>query len=114
MCGLAGVFGTGDPKILAKIIKAQSHRGPDAEGIDYDPVSRVGLGHRRLAVIDLESGDQPMWNADRTIGVVFNGVIYDHRELRERLRQRHGPVHQPHPVPEVVPDPLAVGGGVDF
>ena len=58
------------------------HRGPDAEGI---PVAgRVGLGMRRLSIIDLEGGDQPIFNEDGSMAIVFNGEIYNYRELRAR------------------------------
>jgi len=59
------------------------HRGPDGEGLYED--RGVFLGHRRLAILDIEGGAQPMWNADQTVGVVYNGEIYNHLELRAEL-----------------------------
>jgi asparagine synthase (glutamine-hydrolysing) len=65
--------------------QALSHRGPDGEGLYVDRSLSVYLGHRRLAIIDLEGGHQPMWNEDGQVGVVFNGEIYNHLELRQEL-----------------------------
>jgi asparagine synthase (glutamine-hydrolysing) len=70
---------------------ALSHRGPDAEGYhvaSYDDGVSVGLGFRRLSIIDLETGNQPMTNEDGSVYVVFNGEIYNFRELRSKLEQR--------------------------
>lgn len=61
------------------------HRGPDGSGFYFCPDHFVHLGHRRLAIIDIENGQQPMWNSNQSIGVVFNGEIYNHRELRSEL-----------------------------
>lgn len=91
MCGIAGVLHD-DPRARAsqRLVQAMIdriiHRGPDAEGLLVD--GPVGLGHRRLSIIDVEGGDQPIFNADRTIAVVFNGEIYNHRELRRWLEGR--------------------------
>lgn len=62
------------------------HRGPDGEGIHVE--KGVAIGMRRLSIIDLEGGHQPIWNEDRTIGIVFNGEIYNYLELRAELQQR--------------------------
>jgi asparagine synthase (glutamine-hydrolysing) len=64
------------------------HRGPDAEGFWADRESGVFLGHRRLSVIDIAGGSQPMWTADRSLGIVYNGEIYNCRELRGVLEQK--------------------------
>lgn len=85
MCGIAGLIGYGDEALIRKMNDALSHRGPDGEGYYVDSVKRVYLGHRRLAVLDIVGGLQPMWNHDRSIGVIFNGEIYNHRELRSQL-----------------------------
>ena len=69
--------------MLASMCAALEHRGPDARGIHAE--DQVGLGIQRLRVIDLETGDQPIYNEDRSIVVVLNGEIYNYRELRERL-----------------------------
>ena len=67
---------------------AQAHRGPDDRGVRYFPEERVGLGHRRLSIIDLSpAGHQPMSNDDETIWITFNGEIYNFQELREGLEK---------------------------
>lgn len=85
MCGIAGFFGQGDRADLLAMTTALSHRGPDGEGLYIDGEAGMYLGHRRLAIVDVQGGAQPMWNAAGTIGVVFNGEIYNHRELRASL-----------------------------
>lgn len=85
MCGIAGFVGVGDRGDLAAMNAAQAHRGPDADGQWLDPELPVFLGHRRLSIIDIEGGTQPMWTADGDLGVVFNGEIYNFAELREEL-----------------------------
>ena len=90
MCGIAGIVEVGgravDRDLLTAMTTVQAHRGPDGDGF----VCRggVGFGHRRLAIIDLVTGDQPMPNDDRTIWIVFNGEIYNYRELRDELEAR--------------------------
>lgn len=88
MCGIAGVFYADreqlpDPEVLHTMSARLSHRGPDGEGLWTD--GGVGLLHRRLSIIDLATGSQPMSNEDGTIQVVFNGEIYNFAELRQRL-----------------------------
>lgn len=88
MCGIAGklAFGHGEtvaPALLERMGATLTHRGPDAGGI-YQK-GPVGLAHRRLAILDLESGRQPMANEDGTVWVVFNGEIYNYLELRADL-----------------------------
>jgi len=85
MCGLAGFAGAGDRADLARMSSAVAHRGPDGCGEYVDEAARVFLAHRRLAIIDLGGGAQPMWDAKGEIGVVFNGEIYNHLELRREL-----------------------------
>jgi len=90
MCGIAGIVDqTGHPvdgALLRAMTATQAHRGPDGDGI----VCRgaAGLGHRRLAIIDLATGDQPMANEDGSVQIVFNGEIYNFRELRRDLDAR--------------------------
>ena len=84
MCGIAGYFGSGNQEILAKMTNALRHRGPDDEGFYLD--GPIGLGHRRLAIIDLSpAGHQPMTNDSQDIWLVFNGEIYNFQELRLEL-----------------------------
>ncbi len=88
MCGIAGFVGPGDREDLARMTAALAHRGPDGEGTFVDEADRVFLGHRRLAIVDVAGGHQPMWNEDGQVGVVFNGEIYNHGELRAALIAR--------------------------
>jgi asparagine synthase (glutamine-hydrolysing) len=91
MCGIAGFVGAGSRADLAAMTAALVHRGPDGEGFHVDEAWGVHLGHRRLAILDIQGGRQPMWNEDRTVAVIFNGEIYNHAELRQALQERgHG------------------------
>ena len=85
VCGIAGFVGEGDASVLKRMSDAIVHRGPDAEGLWCDPATGVHLGHRRLSIVDIGGGTQPMWTADGALGVVFNGEIYNHVELRTEL-----------------------------
>jgi asparagine synthase (glutamine-hydrolysing) len=85
MCGIAGFVGRGDRDNLIAMTRALEHRGPEGEGIYEDESAHVFLGHRRLAIIDLAGGYQPMPNEDHTIFVIFNGEIYNHATLRKEL-----------------------------
>ena len=89
MCGIAGIFntqGTGeiDQALLARMNQAQHHRGPDETGLHAEP--GVGLAHKRLSIIDLSSGHQPLFNEDGSVAVVFNGEIYNFVELMPELQ----------------------------
>ncbi|HZR01991.1 MAG TPA: asparagine synthase (glutamine-hydrolyzing), partial [Burkholderiales bacterium] len=64
---------------------AIAHRGPDDEGVWFDATANVYLGHRRLSIVDVEGGHQPMWTADGALGIIFNGEIYNHLDLRREL-----------------------------
>jgi len=88
MCGIAGFVGPGDRADIARMTGALAHRGPDGEGFFSDESRALFLGHRRLAVIDVEGGAQPMWTADGALGVIFNGEIYNFVELRAELELR--------------------------
>lgn len=85
MCGICGYTGPEAPGALARMAGAIRHRGPDAGG----ELVRGGvhLAVRRLRVLDLETGDQPIFNEDGTVGVVYNGELYNHRELRRELER---------------------------
>jgi asparagine synthase (glutamine-hydrolysing) len=92
MCGVAGLFSFDQPLDPAHVdavramTTALAHRGPDGDGFWHD--ERVALGHRRLAIIDRAGGHQPMSNEDGTVWIVFNGEIYNHRDLRPQLEAR--------------------------
>ena len=86
MCGIAGWSGAFDPRSLALMSAAIAHRGPDGDGEFVDVVAGIGLAHRRLSIIDLApTGAQPMTDSDGLAVIVFNGEIYNYRELREEL-----------------------------
>jgi len=88
MCGIAGIVGTLDPEggDIAAMLRALAHRGPDGEGIYRD--NGAVLGHRRLSIIDLAGGRQPLRNVEGTIWLVCNGEIYNYVELRRHLEAR--------------------------
>ncbi|HTJ17290.1 MAG TPA: asparagine synthase (glutamine-hydrolyzing) [Steroidobacteraceae bacterium] len=85
MCGIAGIVSTDRARDIAmrRMLEALAHRGPDGEGTYRDEL--VTLGHRRLSIIDLAGGQQPLLNADRSIVLVCNGEIYNYRALRREL-----------------------------
>lgn len=87
MCGIAGYMTFNgqpvDQSRLARMTAAIRHRGPDGQGLHID--GPIGLGHRRLSIIDLEAGKQPLSNEDGSIWITFNGEIYNFQELRNRL-----------------------------
>ena len=92
MCGICGLVGPGpvDREALARMTSTLHHRGPDDDGYlvrEYDDVA-VGLGFRRLSIIDLDTGNQPIANEDGSLQLVFNGEIYNFRELRRELEAR--------------------------
>lgn len=87
MCGIAGkVYASGgaEPEVVARMLDAQRHRGPDAHGLWHD--SHCALGHRRLSILDLsDAGRQPMGNEDGSLQITFNGEVYNFAELRAEL-----------------------------
>jgi asparagine synthase (glutamine-hydrolysing) len=89
MCGISGAHTLGnasiDPEVVRRMNGALRHRGPDDEGYYADAAGQVMLGHRRLSVIDLATGRQPIFNQSGTVAVVFNGEIYNFLELRDEL-----------------------------
>jgi asparagine synthase (glutamine-hydrolysing) len=85
MCGIAGFFGAGDEAVLRRMTDRLVHRGPDDDGVLIDGDGRAFLGFRRLAILDIAGGRQPMLTDDGSLALVFNGEIYNFRELREEL-----------------------------
>jgi asparagine synthase (glutamine-hydrolysing) len=88
MCGIVGIWdSTGtrhiDPAALARMNESQHHRGPDETGTHTGP--GIALGHKRLSIIDLKTGQQPLFNEDHSVVIVFNGEIYNYRELIPEL-----------------------------
>src|SRR4051812_39731550 len=89
MCGIAGIVSdmkAVDVATIRRMCQTMVHRGPDDEGIFVE--GGYGLGMRRLSIIDLDGGHQPLFNEDKSICVVFNGEIYNFRELRKELENR--------------------------
>ena len=101
MCGIAGFAESASAPapwgrdagrdLLHRMCEVIRHRGPDDEGllVEAGPHDGIALGMRRLSIIDLSTGHQPIHNEDRTVWIVFNGEIYNFRELRQRLARRH-------------------------
>ena len=108
MCGITGVLqfdsnagsrAPVDPGVLQRMCNAMAHRGPDDDGIYF--AGPVGLGVRRLSIVDLATGHQPLSNEDGTVWIVFNGEIYNHTELRPQLEAR-GHVYRTHSDTETI------------
>jgi asparagine synthase (glutamine-hydrolysing) len=86
MCGIAGFSGGFDEALLQRMNAAIAHRGPDDSGILMIPEKGIGLAHRRLSIIDLSPrGRQPMSDVTGNVSIVYNGEIYNYRELRREL-----------------------------
>lgn len=104
MCGIVGIFDTTGKReisrdLLSRMNETQFHRGPDEGGLHTEP--GLGFGHRRLSIIDISSGQQPLFNEDRTVVVTYNGEIYNFPELSEELKAR-GHQFQTHCDTEVI------------
>jgi asparagine synthase (glutamine-hydrolysing) len=89
MCGISGLFDPMgmrpfDPALIERITNVQSHRGPDSMGVHLEP--GIALGHRRLSVIDLSTGQQPLFSEDGSVAIVFNGEIYNYQSLVPELQ----------------------------
>jgi asparagine synthase (glutamine-hydrolysing) len=96
MCGIIGIartdgIGDGDRTFIRSGARLMEHRGPDAEGTWFD--ANAGMGHRRLAIIDLSTGDQPMHDSTGRYTIVFNGEIYNFAEIRKELQARGHSFH---------------------
>jgi asparagine synthase (glutamine-hydrolysing) len=110
MCGIAGYVGKGDKPLLERMCQSIVHRGPDEDGFFVAP--GIGLGMRRLSIIDLAGGRQPISNEDGSVIVVFNGEIYNYEELTARLKNR-GHVFRTHSDTETIVH-LYEDHGLDF
>ena len=89
MCGITGIFDTREARpiahpVLHRMNESQTHRGPDEGSLHLEP--GVGLGHRRLSIIDVATGQQPLFNEDHSVVIVFNGEIYNYQELIPELQ----------------------------
>ncbi|MEM6822295.1 MAG: asparagine synthase (glutamine-hydrolyzing), partial [Verrucomicrobiota bacterium] len=85
MCGIAGFFGEGTQATIDQMTDALAHRGPDGRGTWKHPKKPLYLGHRRLSIVDLEGGAQPMQTVHPRLVITYNGELYNHRELRQEL-----------------------------
>lgn len=99
MCGICGYVGIPDDRLLESMTAALSHRGPDSAG--YFQTDGVGLGHRRLSIIDVAGGQQPMYSEDGSLVLIANGEVYNYQELRDDLLAR-GHHFQTHSDSEVI------------
>lgn len=86
MCGISGYYGYSNEINLENMTDCLKHRGPDSSGKFVD--ENLGIGVRRLAILDEEDGDQPVCNENKTVWTVFNGEIYNHKDLREKLKDK--------------------------
>jgi len=108
MCGIVGICNYDNKAairedILKKMRDTMIHRGPDGAGIWISSDKQIGLGHRRLSIIDLsETANQPMCNEDESIWIIFNGEIYNHGEIRPELEQRGHKFKTDHSDTEVI------------
>lgn len=95
MCGICGIYKYGssnkefDEALLIRMSDSIKHRGPDDSGTFIDPNRRIGLGFRRLSIVDLSpAGHQPMFSPDKSVGIIFNGEIYNHLVIRKELESK--------------------------
>lgn len=91
MCGILGVLKKGEKINLDNfkaLNKLQNHRGPDDEGFWFSENCQIALGHRRLSIIDLKHGQQPMVNTEKKVAIVYNGEIYNYKEIKEELGRK--------------------------
>ena len=102
MCGIVGFIGAPRPDILAAMTDSLIHRGPDGEGRHIEQDVGLHLGQRRLAILDIAGGIQPMWDVERRCVLIFNGQIYNHAELRRELEALGRPFHSDHSDTEVI------------
>src|SRR5579862_1387235 len=100
MCGIGGFIGGGDRRTLERMVETLAHRGPDGAGFWNGEGAYLGM--RRLAIIDLATGNQPIFNEDESLAVIFNGEIYNHVELRRALSRSGHRFHTDHSDTEVL------------
>ena len=88
MCGLCGFTGeiVDRDAVLENMTEVITHRGPDSKGFYTD--DKISMGFRRLSIIDLDNGSQPIYNEDKTLVLMFNGEIYNYKQLRKELQEK--------------------------
>src|SRR5437016_5838810 len=99
MCGIAGVSRS-DRDLLSRMLDVIVHRGPDGAGMEVN--AHVSIGIRRLAIVDIETGNQPMYSHDRALALVFNGEIYNAPGLRAELQAKGRAFTSDHSDTEVI------------
>jgi len=100
MCGICGFTGSKNSELLKTMTRVLEHRGPDDDG--YLSEDKINLGMRRLSIIDLKTGQQPMHNEDKSVWVVFNGEIYNFKEIRQELKEQGHKLYTDHSDTEVI------------
>ena len=85
MCGIAAIWGSVEQDVVRTMMERMVHRGPDASGVYAHPDDCTTLGHRRLAIIDPEGGDQPILGESKRPALVANGELYHYRPLKQKL-----------------------------
>ena len=88
MCGIAGFLGEGNSKLLHQMSSEISHRGPDNETYYIDEENKLFLAHRRLSIVDINNGDQPMFSNNKKVILIFNGEIFNSKEIKKILIER--------------------------
>ncbi|MBI5682885.1 MAG: asparagine synthetase B, partial [Deltaproteobacteria bacterium] len=100
MCGICGFTGKPDKTSLKRMTDSILHRGPDEDGFYSD--GSINLGMRRLSIIDVATGHQPVHNEDNALWIIFNGEIYNYKELREDLEKKGHKFYTDHSDTEVI------------
>ena len=93
MCAIFGIVGKSDPNLLKKISMSQLYRGPDSQEMYFDENKLFCFGNNRLAVIDKTGGKQPMFSEDKSIVMVFNGAIYNFKEIKKYVQNTYLPYY---------------------
>lgn len=88
MCAIFGIIGEDNPQLIRMMSKVQQFRGPDKQNFYFDKENKINLGNNRLSVIDINNGHQPMESYDKKFIIVFNGTIFNHRELKSYLSNK--------------------------
>lgn len=87
MCGIVGYTGAHDEELIKRMMYLIEHRGPDDDGIYYD--EQITLGHKRLSIIDIQGGKQPIFNENKSVIIVYNGEVFNFQELKANLKKKH-------------------------
>lgn len=102
MCGIFGMHGDIDRQEFKRTLDIIHHRGPDETNFYFNDEKKVSLGHKRLSIIDINKGSQPMWSFDKSICVIFNGEIYNHFEIRRSLEKKGYKFYSDHSDTEIL------------